>query len=443
MDAFDKIIGYSEEKKELARIADALKNREAYERLGVSAPRGLLLVGDPGLGKTLMATSLIEASERRAFICRKDQPNGEFIRTIKATFEEAAANAPSIVLLDDMDKFANGDENRRDAEEYVTVQSCIDEIKGQDVFVLATVNNIRTMPKSLQRAGRFDRVMKIRPPHGSDAVKIITHYLQGKCFVGDMDAELIARIMSGRSCAELETVINEAGMYAGFERSSEINMEHFMAACMKSIFDVSGHLGRDNDDYDDDDDDDGDCGSSDGCGDVSYVAYHEAGHAVVSEVLCPGSVTLISVRGNGNGIGGFTNYADPGNVSPMLSLERHILASLGGMAAIELKYGISDPGCRDDLSDAFDAVRRKVVDLCMNGFRFYSYGYNDSSELKASQEQIVATEVERYFRKAKDILYENREFLEKTASALAQKGLLTMLDVRAIKCECACLKEAG
>lgn len=442
MDAFDKIIGYSEEKKELARIADALKNREAYERLGVTAPRGLLLVGDPGLGKTLMATSLIEASGRRAYICRKDQPNGEFIRTIKSTFEEAAANAPSIVLLDDMDKFANGDVNRRDAEEYVTVQSCIDEIKGQDVFVLATVNNIRTMPGSLQRAGRFDRIMKIRPPRGSDAVKIIAHYLQGKRFVGDMDPEFIARIMSGRSCAELETVINEAGMYAGFERSSEINIVHFMAACMKNVFEIS-----DNSDWDHDDDNDGfDCEYdllSDNA-DHSVVAYHEAGHAVVSEILCPGSVTLISVRGNGENVGGFTSCANPGNVSRIRSLERHILGSLGGMAAVELKFGICDPGCERDLSDAFNAVRKKVGDLCANGFQLYSYGSRyDSTELKARQEQAVAAEVERYYRRAKDILSENREFLDKTASALVRKGLLTMLDVQAIKSECACLKDAG
>ena len=444
MYAFEKIIGYAEEKKELARIADALKNREAYERLGVSAPKGLLLVGDPGLGKTLMATSLIEASGRRAFVCRKDQPNGEFIRTIKATFEEAADNTPSIVLLDDMDKFANGDENRRDAEEYVTVQSCIDEVRGKDVFVLATVNNIRTLPRSLQRAGRFDRVMWVRPPRGSDAVKIITHYLQGKRFVGDMDAELIARIMSGRSCAELETVINEAGMYAGFERSNEINMEHFMTACMKSIFDVSGHPGRDDDDDYDDDDDDGVSVPSGGRSDASFVAYHEAGHAVVSEIICPGCVTVVSVRGGGEGVGGFTSYADPGNVSPVRSFERHVLGSLGGMAAVEMKFDVSDPGCEQDLADAFNAVRKSVVDRCANGFQFYSYGsYDDSPELKARQEQVVAAEVEKYYRRAKDILHENREFLDRTASALTQKGLLTMLDMKAIRNECACLEKAG
>ena len=143
MSKFDMIIGYNAVKKELKQIADTLKNREYYEKLGVSAPRGLLLHGEPGVGKSLMAAAIIEASGRKAFICRKDQPNGDFVKHIKETFDKAMAEAPSIVLLDDMDKFANGDEDHPDAEEYVTVQSCIDEAKHKEVFVLATVNNMR------------------------------------------------------------------------------------------------------------------------------------------------------------------------------------------------------------------------------------------------------------------------------------------------------------
>lgn len=141
MSKFDMIIGYTAIKKELKQIADTLKNREAYDRLGVSAPRGLLLYGEPGVGKSLMASAIIEECGRQAFICRKDKPNGDFVKDIKATFDKAMENAPSIVYLDDMDKFANGDERHPDAEEYVTVQSCIDKAKGKEVFVLATVNN--------------------------------------------------------------------------------------------------------------------------------------------------------------------------------------------------------------------------------------------------------------------------------------------------------------
>ena len=83
------------------------------------------------MGKSLMASAIIEESGRPVFRCRKDEPNGDFVKKIKATFEKAVENAPSIVFLDDMDKFANGDEKHPDAEEYVTVQSCIDETKGK------------------------------------------------------------------------------------------------------------------------------------------------------------------------------------------------------------------------------------------------------------------------------------------------------------------------
>lgn len=194
MNAFEKIIGYEAIKKELAQISDVLANKEAYERLGVSSPRGLLLHGDPGVGKTLMASAVIKASGRKAFTCRKNSPNGDFVKKIKKTFKDAAEAAPSIVLLDDMDKFANGDDCHPDAEEYVTVQSCIDEIKGKEVFVLATANSLRALPRSLKRAGRFDRVIEVNNPRGEDAVKIIEHYIKGKKFVGDMDAVTVARM---------------------------------------------------------------------------------------------------------------------------------------------------------------------------------------------------------------------------------------------------------
>ena len=208
MSAFDKIIGYSSLKKELMQISDTLKNREFYDKLGVSAPRGLLLHGEPGVGKSLMASAIIEDSGRPVFCCRKDCPNGDFIKKIKATFDKATQSAPSIVYLDDMDKFANGDEQRPDAEEYVTVQSCIDEIKDKQLFVLATVNNTRCLPESLCRAGRFDRTIEVKAPRGEDALKIITYYLKSKRFVDEVDPSVIAKIMEGHSCADLETVIN-------------------------------------------------------------------------------------------------------------------------------------------------------------------------------------------------------------------------------------------
>ena len=117
MNEFDRIIGYAEVKRQLVRIADALKNTGIYAALGAVSPRGLLLYGEPGVGKTLMAQCLIEASGRESYVCRKTESDGAFLDTIRETFERAAENEPSIVFLDDMDKFANEDNYHRDAEE--------------------------------------------------------------------------------------------------------------------------------------------------------------------------------------------------------------------------------------------------------------------------------------------------------------------------------------
>lgn len=427
MKAIDKIIGYSGLKRELCQIADTLKNRDVYKKLGVSSPRGLLLYGEPGVGKSLMASAVIEKSGRTAFTCRKDKPNGDFVKHIKETFDKAAENAPSIVYLDDMDKFANGDERHPDAEEYVTVQSCIDEVKGKEVFVLATVNNIHNLPRSLRRAGRFDRVIEVSAPHGKDAENIIAHYLGSKKFVDGVDVKTISRIMDGRSCAELETVINEAGLYAGYERAEYITMEHFLEACMRTIFNVAAKSIDDDDYY---------VALTDSKNIISQIVYHEAGHAVVSEVLCPESVTLVCVYSRGGGHGGFTDYYNDRSTTPLYWSKSRIVGSLGGMAAVEQVFGIFDAGNNRDLDQAFDGAKDLVVNNCICGLHLHKNEYEDSQRLWAEQEQAVSAEIERYYKKAKEILSCNKEFLEKLAEALANKGVLAMTDIKAIKETC-------
>lgn len=430
MSAFDKIKGYSSVKKELQQISDTLMNSEVYKKLGVSAPRGLLLHGEPGVGKSLMATAIIETSGRKAFTCRKDRPNGAFVKEIKETFEKAAQNAPSIVYLDDMDKFTNGDERHPDAEEYVTVQSCIDEVKGKQVFVLATANNIHCLPRSLLRAGRFDRIIEIEAPKGEDAVEIVAHYIENKKFADDVDPKTVAHILDGRSCAELETVINEAGLYAGYEGYSEITMNHFMKACMRTIFDISPSFLEDLE-YTDNQ-----SLLSDSSNTLSQIIYHEAGHVVVSEILCPESVTLVSARNNTETRGGFTAYYTSQNITPLYESKSQIIGALGGMAAVEQKFGIFDAGCDKDLEQAFDMVKSLVVSNCICGFHLHKNEFQDSQRLWSEQEDAVASEIEKYYRKAKEILSRNSEFFEKVAEELNQKGLISGSDIYRIKSDC-------
>ena len=292
---------------------------------------------------------------------------------------------------------------------------------------MATANDIDCLPDSLCRAGRFDRTIEVNAPKGEDAIEIITYYLKSKRFVDGIDPVVIAKIMDGHSCADLETVINEAGLYAGYERAESITMEHFLKACLHTVFDKKG-LADEQDDFS--------SHLSDPHHMASQMIYHETGHAVVSEVLSPGSVTLVFAGSVRQEEGGFTSYyRDPGKF--LLEWKKgRIISALGGAAAMEQKFGITDIGCERDLDHAFSMTRDLLVNACIKGFSLYEGRYADSERILSDREQAVAAEIENYYRKAKEIISANWDFFEKLASALAEKKLLSAADIQHIKKEC-------
>lgn len=413
-------------KQRLERTADDLAHPDAYRQLGVRPPRAMMLYGEPGVGKTLMARCLIEASGRASVVCRKDEPNGEFVKVVKKKFKKAVEKAPSILLLDDMDKFANEDSHHRDAEEYVTVQSCLDELaqSGAEVFVLATANDTSRLPYSLVRSGGLGTQIEVECPSGADAEAILSHYLTGKKIVDDIDPALLARVLGGCSCATLEEVANEAGLLAGYDRSETITQEHFMKAVLCSVHGIPETViempKAEN-------------ASTQQC---FHTAYHEAGHVVVSEIIDPGSTTLATVfRKRKSRFGGLVlSQRSDANVVKMQ--QANILASLGSKAVQEQKFGIVDRGAEKDLADAFDRAKELVEESCYCGFSLYCDGYGASEDLKSRIEQATAAEIERYYRKAKEILSANMGFLDAVANGLLEKGILTMHDVAKIKETC-------
>ena len=416
---FAPVIGYKSIKKELIKICDIMQNSEFYSKLGVSVPSGLLLSGNPGLGKTLMANCFIKASGRKAFTCRKDKPDGDFVNYIKSTFDEAVKNAPSIVFLDDLDKFANGDEFHKNSEEFVTVQSCIDDAKGKNVFVLATINDEDAIPTSLLRAGRFDNRIDVVAPKGDDAEKIVEYYIKKKNFVSDIDVKTITRLLNGASCAELETVINEAGVYAGFNRKDKIEMEDIVKACLRIIHKAPEKENAHTPEV------------------LKYVAYHEAGHAVIAEVLEPGSVNFVSVRCHGGRTGGFTNYYQPEEYwIKKQYMENRVIVLLGGKAATETVFGETDVGANSDLHRAFDIVERFVDDYCSNGFDRWVQTREYSNGVAERRDMQMSYEMEKFYHNARKILIDNREFLDKLATALMNKDILTGVEIEAIKATC-------
>ena len=145
MDKFDeKVIGYESTKDILRQILDILKRPEVYKRKGISIPRGLLMESDPGLGKSLLASILMEESERKPFVFRKTSQENSFLDELRAVFAMAKEDAPSILLLEDLNLYVESTSPY--APEWACLQACIDDAKDTDLFVIATTNDTRYMP---------------------------------------------------------------------------------------------------------------------------------------------------------------------------------------------------------------------------------------------------------------------------------------------------------
>lgn len=418
MSLFEKIVGYEAEKDELMQLCDVVKNPEKYSALGVKLPGGILLHGIPGVGKTLMASALVEAMGRRSYICRKDKSDDAFVDSISNTFKEAKENAPSVVLLDDMDKFAS-DDDEINPEELIAVQSGIDSVKDADVFVIATANDLDNVPKSLLRAGRFDKIMEICPPNRQEATEIIRHYLKDKKVDDDVKPESIARMLDGNSCAVLESVLNEAGIYAGYQNKKRIGKEDIVRAVLRNIFEA-------------------DKWSDEVPGEMKEeIAIHEAGHAVVALYFDPESVGLISVRPSKSDKRGVIHLLNSKNY--FCSFERmkeRVIALLAGKAAVELKFGRVDVGVNSDIERASNIVERFIKSYAISGFGLYYSKNHYGLDSEAQNNKIIVERgamLTRFYEEAKEILVKNRAFLEELANVLAEKETLELEEISALR----------
>ncbi|MCR5311267.1 MAG: AAA family ATPase [Lachnospiraceae bacterium] len=416
MSMFDRVIGYESIKKDLLMVCDMVKNREVYDRLGAKMPKGILLSGEPGLGKTTIAKCFISECGLKTYVIRKTRASDDFVGEITENFRLAKENAPAIVFLDDMDKFANEDEIHRDAEEYVAVQAGIDEVKDSEVLVIATVNDIRKLPRSLKRAGRFDRIIEVEAPTAEDAVKIVKFYLSDKKLSEGFNIEDLTKMISYSSCAELETILNEAAISAAFARKTGIEMRDFVDATLRMQYAAPSDYSK---------------GSKE---EIRKVALHEAGHVVVCEALKPGSIGLASVRVVENcEQAGFTHRCTS------IDGKTDILVSLAGKAAVEMYYA-DEPadGCRSDLYHAASLIYSALSMDAAGSFSLIDVDqFNKSENYRAKHETVIGAEMERYMRETRAILLKNRSFLEKVTEALIEKETLLYSDIQRIRKEVA------
>ncbi len=421
---FDCIVGYETIKDDLVRICDTIRNRGHYMKLGAEIPRGLLICGVPGVGKTTMAECMIKACGRPAVRLRKSSSKDKFIDSIKEAFDEAADREPSVLFLDDVDKFAeepvymmidDEDIGCGTSTEYAVLQTCMDGIAGRDVFVIATANRAHSLPDSLIRPGRFDRVRQVYAPGVHDAEMILDKYLGRKKLAADVDYRRLAVLMSGASCSRIEALANDAGLIAGYERAPEINMDHIARAYLRWW--TSGKT----EDLTPDE--------------KLRVAYHEAGHVVMMERLMPGVIDIVCAKRESGALF-FDEYID--GLLLGINDDRNRMAALkylGGRAAIEEVYGEVDDMSEGDVATA----RFYVTDAVTSGYDGHMDLYQ-SRMMKASSEatlemieEAVAEEMVALYREALSVMREERAFLDRLARAMTENEYLLADDIEKLK----------
>ena len=417
MDKFDeKVIGYDSIKETLRQIADVLKRPEAYKEKGVSMPRGLLMESAPGLGKSLMASILMEESGRKSFVFRRINEGNTFLGEMKDIFDVAKEEAPSILLLEDLNLYVES--NSPYAPEWACLQACIDETSDADIFVIATTNDTRYMPQSLLRPGRFDYILNLNPPLGKTAENIVSYYLRDKNLAKDVQISDIVKAMPQVSCATLETVMNLAAINSVYRDHAHVQKEDIIDALLKVVYNLRK----------------ADC--EEDPQEHQMIAVHEAAHAVVGEVLHSGSIGIITIRGSHGAIGGmesgFAVYAKSEE-----EFQDEIIKTLAGKAGTALIYGIMDIRAAADIKKADQLLDIWLCHFAGGGFSGVEPSENRLSEPRLSyNEAIKSAKLEELYRRAYKILYDNRDFLLAVQKELLKHETLLISDLAKIRESC-------
>ncbi len=429
---FDDVAGVDEEKEELEEIVEFLKNPKKFTDMGARIPKGVLLVGQPGTGKTLLAKAVAGEAGVPFFIISGSDFVEMFVGVgasrVRDLFEEAKRKAPCIVFIDEIDAVGRqrgaGLGGGHDEREQ-TLNQLLVEMDGfsanEGVIVLAATNRPDVLDKALLRPGRFDRQIVVSSPDVKAREQILEVHSRKKKLAIDVDLKTIAKNTSGFSGADLENVLNEAALLAARRNLREIGMQEIEDAMVKVTMgpEKRNRVRSDKE--------------------QKLVAYHEAGHAVVSRFLpTQDPVHQISIVPRGMA-GGYTMYRPTEDKSFMSKTEmiENIVSLLGGRVAEKLILDDISTGASNDIERATKIARAMVtkygmserIGTIMLGQNqeevFLGRDFAQSKEYSEETAGIIDEEVKSIvdfaYQTAETILKEHIDKLHSVAGVLLEK----------------------
>ena len=408
------IAGYEKEVAQLEQLKDFLHNAEKYANCGVHIPKGVLLYGYPGVGKTVMAKSIadddINIVELRAADCTRDNSE-EFIQE---AFAKAKEMKPCLLLIDEFDKIAGcRDEfymEMNDKAMKILLQE-LDSLKEENgVLVVATCNDIRRLGPALVRSGRFDRIFEIGLPSLEDRKKILSLYYDKITMEKSLDVDYVARVTSGYSGAQLECLVNESGILAIERGQTSIDFDCFQTAMNRLAFHgIEGEI-KDNEKH--------------------LVAVHEAGHAIVALYLKPDKLSTATIIPQGQSKGHTRMIYEEDYCCSRGNQEIDDVAiALGGRVAEIIEFGEASCGCSNDMMQVLRILDFIITESGKFGYEYLQYNTVRGGVTSEEQcQKIVAKRVEilnETHEKVKNIILEHKGVFDKIVSALETKHLLS------------------
>jgi cell division protease FtsH len=428
--SFNSVAGNDEAKESLNDIVDFLKNPEKYASYGARMPKGIILYGDPGTGKTLLAKAIAgEANAPFYAVSGSDFVQmyvGVGASRIRNLFKKAKSHGKAVIFIDEIDsigkqrssnKAGNSDEKDQTLNALLTEMSGFKESEG--IVVIAATNRLDMLDEALLRPGRFDRHIEVSLPDINAREKILNLHLKNKP-VSDMNIRDIAHNTAYFSGAKLENLVNEAAIIACKENAPYITAIHMDKAF--SIV-VAGHEKLDKEAIKKDD--------------MKITAYHEVGHALISHLKLPEEkISKVTIIPTSKGAGGYTLTIGEDNIYHNLDyLKRKIMVLLGGRAAEEIIFGIEKitTGAFNDLKKTTNIVNNMVCEYGMGK----SLGLLRLSEIQGTPNDYYTTVVleecksliDELYKEVKNTLSDNLDLLIKIAEELLLKETLYTDDI--------------
>ena len=430
---FSDVAGVDEAKENLAEIVDYLHNPDKYRQIGASMPKGVLLVGPPGTGKTMLAKAVAGEANVPFF----SMSGSEFVEMfvgmgaskVRDLFKQAKEKAPCIVFIDEIDaigKKRDGQIGSNDEREQ-TLNQLLTEMDGFEgnsgVIILAATNRPESLDPALTRPGRFDRRVPVELPDLKGREEILKVHARKVKIADDVDFGKVARMASGASGAELANIVNEAALRAvrdgrGFATQADLeeSIEVVIAGYQKKNAILTDKEKR-------------------------IVAYHEIGHALVAAKQTNSApVQKITIVPRTSGALGYTMQVEEGDHYLMSKeeIENKIATYTGGRAAEEVVFGSVTTGASNDIEQATKLARAMIsrfgmsedfdmvaMETVTNQYLGGDTSLACSAETQSKIDQQVIALVKKQHEKALEILRENREKLDELAKFLYEKETIT------------------